>query len=142
MGKRHDAREKAVQFLFQCDFNSEDIDTALQDFWELHQLDDPYRAFAEKLIHGVIMRREELDERLKKYADNWDPKRMGAVDRNVMRMALFEMFYRSDIPPVVSINEAVDIAKSFSSYESGRFVNGILDRALNDLEKPQTDSEA
>jgi N utilization substance protein B len=73
---------------------------------------------------------------LQRYAENWDLKRMGAVDRNVMRVALFEMLHRTDIPPVVSINEAVDLAKELSSDESGRFVNGILDRARRDISRP------
>jgi transcription antitermination protein NusB len=91
------------------------------------------RLFAEPLIRGTIELREELDERIKKYAKNWDLKRMAVVDRNVLRLAIYEMFHRDDIPPIVSINEAVDIAKKFSTDDSGRFVNGILDKVKNDL---------
>ena len=94
------------------------------------------RLFAEPLIRGTIELREELDERIKKYAKNWDLKRMAVVDRNVLRLAIYEMFHRDDIPPIVSINEAVDIAKKFSTDDSGRFVNGILDKVKNDLMRP------
>ena len=125
---RHEAREWAVQFLFQRDFNDLDIDTSLADFWQEVGGDAAQRSFAEELIHGVESHRNELDQKLQKYAEHWSIKRMGAVDRNVMRVALFEMFHRNDIPPVVSINEAVDIAKALSNNASGKFVNGILDR--------------
>jgi len=84
----------------------------------------------------VIERRDELDERIRKYAKNWDLKRMATVDRNIMRLAIYEMLYRLDIPPVVSINEAVDIAKRYSTDDSGKFVNGILDQVRAELLRP------
>jgi N utilization substance protein B len=92
--------------------------------------------FAEPLIRGAIEKREELDEQICKYAENWDLKRMAAVDRNILRLAIYEMLHRDDIPPIVSINEAVDIAKKFSTHDSGKFVNGILDRVKGDLLRP------
>ena len=81
-------------------------------------------------------RRAVIDEHIVKYADNWDLPRIAAVDRNILRLAIYEMLYRDDIPPVVSINEAVDIAKKFSTSESGAFVNGILDRLKAELTRP------
>lgn len=146
MGGRHEAREWAVQVLFQWDLNRIDLDDAISGFWRLdpdpdedgggRSVEPRMKAFAEDLIRGVASHRDEIDARLKQYADNWDVHRMGAVDRNVMRVAIYEMLYCKDIPPVVSINEAVEIAKELSSMESGRFVNGILDRALKDLDRP------
>ncbi len=161
MGKRREARERAVQFLFQYDLNPpEKLEEALAHFWnsqraaaiaedkgkatwgEAVELPPPSveeaecRVFAEPLIHGVIQHREELDTKIRQYAKNWDLQRMAVVDRNVMRLAIFEMLYREDIPPVVSINEAVDIAKKFSTPESGKFVNGILDKVKGDLMRP------
>ncbi len=136
MTARHQARLLAAQFLFQRDFNTGDLDEALNDFWAGRTVPAAVRAFAEDLIRGVEECRAELDERLRAYAEHWDLERMGAVDRNVMRLALFEMRYREDIPPVVSINEAVELAKELSGFESGRFVNGILDRAARDLPRP------
>lgn len=137
MRGRRRARERAVQFLFQRDFNHEDLDAALARFWH-GQRPPPEneRTFVENLVRGVEERREELDAQLGRYAENWDVRRMGAVDRNVMRVALYEMLYRPDVPPVVSINEAVELAKAFGGVESGKFVNGILDRACKDLTRP------
>jgi len=94
------------------------------------------RLFAEPLIKGVLQQRDAIDEIIKKHCKNWDFHRIAAVDRNVMRLAIFEMLHREDIPPVVSINEAVDIAKKFSTEDSGKFVNGILDRVRGEILRP------
>mgnify|MGYP003572251395 CR=1 FL=1 len=112
------------------------MDIALQDFWQEKEPSTNEKTYAEEIIKGVVQRKEELDDRLSKYAKRWDSERMGAVDRTVMRVALFEMLYREDVPPVVSINEAVHFAKDFSSFQSGRFVNGVLDRIRQDLDRP------
>lgn len=136
MGMRRQAREWALQFLFQRDFDREDCQTALADFWQDKDASNRAKSYAEEIIYGVEARLPELDACIKKYADHWDVNRMGGVDRNVMRIALYEMTVRTDVPPVVSIDEAVEIAKRYSSNESGRFVNGILDRALRDLGRP------
>ena len=125
---RRETREWIIQFLFQLDFNPEPVDIALKDFWEKKEPSEHEKTYAEEIIKGVVQRKDELDDRLSQYAKRWDSERMGAVDRTVMRVALFEMLYRDDVPPVVSINEAVDIAKRFSTAESGKFVNGILDK--------------
>ena len=131
----------AVQFLFQRDFNHTDIREALEVFWSERTCSEKLHAFCEELIHGVEERKAELDAHLQRFADNWDLKRMGGVDRNVMRVALFEMLHRPDIPPVVSINEAIELAKELSSEESGKFVNGILDRIRKDLKRPARAAE-
>jgi N utilization substance protein B len=94
------------------------------------------RLFAEPLIRGALDHRDEADALIKKHAQNWDLHRMAAVDRNILRLAIYEMLYRDDIPPVVSINEAVDIAKKFSTQDSGKFVNGILDKVKGELLRP------
>jgi transcription antitermination protein NusB len=161
MGKRREARERAVQFLFQHDMNPpEDLEAALNHFWDSQraaaiaeekgmatwgqpiELPPPtaeeaaVRLFAEPLIRGALDHRDEADALIKKHAQNWDLHRMAAVDRNVLRLAIYEMLYRDDIPPVVSINEAVDIAKKFSTQDSGKFVNGILDKVKGELLRP------
>ena len=161
MGKRREARERAVQFLFQHDLNPpENLDEALGQFWvsqraaalaeekgkttwgEKHELpplsadEVAMQQFAEPLIRGAIEHREEADTLIRKYCKNWDLPRIAAVDRNILRLAIFEMLHRDDIPPVVSINEAVDIAKRFSTEDSGRFVNGILDSVKKELMRP------
>ena len=161
-GKRREARERAVQFLFQHDLNPpENLDAALEHFWNSQRMaaivdeksgkanwgekvelppptteDAAMRLFADPLIRGTLEQRDALDEIIKKHAKNWDLHRIAAVDRNIMRLAIFEMLHRDDIPPVVSINEAVDIAKKFSTEDSGKFVNGILDKVKGDLMRP------
>lgn len=161
MGKRREARERAVQFLFQHDLNPpDDIEQALNEFWESQraaaiaedkgkatwgqpvELPPPsageaeMRLFAEPLIRGTLEQRNAIDERIKKHVKNWELHRIAAVDRNILRLAIYEMLHREDIPPVVSINEAVDIAKKFSTPESGKFVNGILDQIKAELLRP------
>jgi len=161
MGKRREARERAVQFLFQHDLNPpQDLDEVLGEFWESQraaaiaedkgpatwgqplELPPPssgeaeVRLFAEPLIRGVIQYRGEIDEQIKKHVRNWELHRIAAVDRNILRLAIYEMLHREDIPPVVSINEAVDIAKKFSTHDSGKFVNGILDKIKAGLMRP------
>ncbi len=136
-GKRRIARELAVQFLYQFDISGGSLEEALPLFWQTQsEVAEDGRKFAEELIHGVVERRAAIDERIAKYTDNWDLPRIAAVDRNILRLAMYEMLFRDDIPPVVSINEAVDIAKKFSTRESGAFVNGILDRLKADLTRP------
>ena len=161
MGKRREARERAIQFLFQHDLNPpEDLEAALNHFWDTQRaaaiaedkggatwgqpLDLPppsadeaaVRLFAEPLIKGALQHRDESDELIKKFAKNWELHRIAAVDRNILRLAIFEMLHREDIPPVVSINEAVDIAKKFSTQDSGKFVNCILDKVKGELMRP------
>jgi transcription antitermination protein NusB len=161
MGIRREARERAVQFLFQNDLNRpESLDEALRLFWDSQRAaalaeekgaarwgetvelppptveDTAIQTFAEPLIRGTLEHEADLDTQIKKYAKNWDIHRMAVVDRNILRLAIYEMLFRDDIPPVVSINEAVDIAKRFSTEESGKFVNGILDKVKGDLLRP------
>jgi transcription antitermination protein NusB len=133
---RHEARLLAVQFLFQRDFNSDEFDRSIEEFWVLRKPRKRVREFATELILGVEEHRKEIDARLQGYAEHWGLDRMGAVDRNILRVGLYEMLYRADIPPVVSIDEAVDLAKEFNGVDSGRFVNGILDRARHDIPRP------
>jgi transcription antitermination factor NusB len=137
-GKRRHARELAVQFLYQYDLNGGgELGDALAMFWQTQtDIADTVRAFAEDLIRGCLAHREPIDEKLRKYTEHWELPRMAAVDRNILRLAIYEMTCRDDIPPVVSINEAVEIAKRYSTRESGAFVNGILDRLRADLPRP------
>ena len=136
MTNRRLSREWTVQFLFQNDFNPGELEPALREFWASRPAGRKARDFAEELIRGVLANLPKLDSLIQSYTDHWELKRMNAVDRNVIRMALYEMLFRPDIPPVVSVNEAVDLSKIFSSLESGKFVNGVLDRALKDLGRP------
>jgi N utilization substance protein B len=137
MGKRRDGREIAVQFLFQRDLNSKDAAEDAELFWELRPATPKARTFAQSLVEGVIAHQQEIDERIKRYCSNYDLHRLAAVDRNILRLGLYEMFFCNDIPPVVSINEAIEVAKKFGGEESARFINGVLDRAKLDLTRPE-----
>lgn len=137
MATRRDAREWAVQLLFQMDLNPpEDMRPALTHFWAQVEADAKARTYTEQLVRGVMSRRCELDDTIKAAVEHWDMERLAAIDRSVIRMAVYEMRHCLDVPPVVSINEAVDIAKYFGTADSGRFVNGVLDRICQGLDRP------
>ena len=130
MRKRTQAREFALQILYQVDITHDNCDAALDNFW-LHtedNIDGAIKNFTNDLVRGAVDNLEEIDSQITQYAANWQLKRMAVVDRNVLRISCYELLYRSDIPPKVSINEAVDLAKKFSGPEAGKFVNGILDK--------------
>ena len=137
MGLRRDGREAAVQFLYQVDTHKPaDVETALAEFWRQNEEPQNVRDFANDLLRGVLEKKVEIDAKIASLADNWDFGRLAVVDRNILRLALYEMLFRTEIPPVVSINEAIEIAKKFSTAESGKFVNGLLDRVKKDLLRP------
>lgn len=136
MATRRQARECVVQILFTLDLNKDKPENICRDYWKEHEAEDHFKTFVENHVKGVVAKLAEIDALMTKYAENWDIKRMGGIERNVMRMALYEMLYCDDIPPVVSINEAVDIAKYFSTKDSGKFVNGILDRIRKSIDRP------
>ena len=136
MGKRREGREAAIQFLFQHDVHAGKKPELEGDFWELRPSTANVREFSEALIKGVLANQEAIDERIRKYTANYELNRIAVVDRNVLRVAIYEMLFCNDVPPVVSINEAIEIAKKFGAEESGRFVNGILDRVKLDLSRP------
>ena len=136
MGKRRRAREAALQYNFWRDLQHGETPEQIDDFWELCPVKPNVREFAEPLIQGMVAHQEEIDERIRKYCENYNLNRISVVDRNVLRLAIYEMLYRDDIPPVVSINEAIELAKTFGGSESGKFVNGILDRVRKDLDRP------
>ena len=137
MTPRRTARIRAVQFLYQWGIRQQPPSREmLEDFWVLSPAGASARRFAEDLILGAIDHVSFLDERIEEYVENWQIERLAAVDRSILRVALYELFFRGEIPPVVSVNEAVELAKQLSSEESGRFVNGVLDRALRDVNRP------
>ena len=131
MGDRRQSRELALQALFFLDMNSSKDVAADVDAFCLENetaLTPTIRPFFMDLVQGVITAMDKIDPMLETYSKNWKVSRMPVVDRNIMRIAAFELLERPDIPPSVTINEAVDIAKKYSTRESGSFVNGILDR--------------
>ncbi len=136
MRRRTRAREIAVQFLYQLDLRGDEILELVHDYVEGESDNKDVRDFAIRLIQGSRRHQEETDSRLREVTRNWDLSRMATLDRNVLRMAVFELLHCPDIPPKVTINEAIDIGKKFSTANSGAFINGILDRVrLDELEK-------
>ncbi len=136
MGKRRKSRELALQALYQLDIVKEDPEALLQLFWENFSPQEEVKAFCSSLIEGAWRKREEIDELVKRNCENWRVERMAIVDRNILRVAVFELLYCSDIPYKVTLNEAIEMAKKFGSEDSGSFINGVLDRiAKQTLEK-------
>ncbi len=135
MGKRRQARECALQILFQHDFREIELRAALQAYWEEHDTPEEVRVFAEKLIEGVWRNRTELDTLIEKHSTNWRMDRMPAVDRNILRIATYELLFERDIAANITLNEAIEIAKRFGTEDSGSFVNGVLDPIAMSLEK-------
>ena len=158
MATRRQGREWALQMLFQADMNPGVVlDIAIPAFWRqqytcrLEESEDEdaatpsgkpvedyvapakIRQFTEALVRGVMGRLDELDERLTSYTRNWALHRMGSVERNVLRLAFYELLHCPEVPPPVVLNEAIDLAKYFSNADAGRFVNGILDRLNKDV---------
>lgn len=133
MSTRREAREWVVQILFQLDLNSQDnFDQVFPEFWKDKKPDRKLREFTESLVRDVRKNIIQIDELISRFAAHWELHRMAVIDRNVLRMAICEMML-GDTPHPVSINEAIDIAKYFNSTESGKFVNGILDRVRKEL---------
>lgn len=132
MGFRRKSRELALQVLFQADFcRSQDGQEVL--FPILDKSIPQVRSFAELLVKGVSRHRDEIDRIIGRYTEHWSPERMALIDRCVLQFSTFELLYLDEIPPKVTINEAIEIAKKYGNEDSGAFVNGILDHIHQDL---------
>jgi len=128
MGLRRLAREYALQILYAIDVCKLKVEEAQQSFWEGHKSGKKVLEFATALVEGTLKNLPQIDSLIIKHARNWDIHRMASIDRNILRQASFEILYLPDIPISVIINEAVELAKKYSTEESGKFVNGILDK--------------
>ena len=127
----------AVQFLYQWEANKPDeLLDGIHIFFTNQEKSRDYYAFGESLILGAIENISAIDEAISKHANNWKFDRIARVDLAVLRLALYELLFRDDIPPIVSINEAIDLGKTFSNLESKRFINGILDQVKNNIQRP------
>jgi N utilization substance protein B len=133
-GDRRRAREYALQILFQLDLCPEESAQALEVFWSTRKISDPIREYAERIVRGTREHREEIDRLLESQALHWRISRMPVVDRNILRMALYELIMESETPSIVVIDEAIEVAKRFGNDESGPFVNGILDAVRERLD--------
>lgn len=137
MSARRDNRIAAMQFLYQWSLNqSEDLPGELRLFFKGQEQPRDYYAFAEELIHGTIEHLDEVDAIIRSYLQNWDFGRIAHIDLAILRLAIYEMLKRRDIPPIVSINEAIDLSKTFSIPDAKRFINGILDQYKLTLDRP------
>lgn len=130
MGDRRQSRELALQALFYFDMDKSDPKEALSAFCDTHHesLTDAVKPFFLDLVNGVLEHKGKIDDLLNTYSKNWKISRMPVVDRNIMRVATFELMMRADIPGSVTINEAVELGKKFGTRDSGSFINGVLDR--------------
>jgi transcription antitermination factor NusB len=132
MRRRTLAREHALKILYQFDITKRPLEAVVEDYWKSDDTKDindtEIIGYAATLSKGVNGKLQEIDDKISEYATNWQLKRMAVIDRNVMRLGLFELKYSTDIPPKVAINEAVELAKKYGDLESSKFVNGILDK--------------
>ncbi len=132
--QRRDGRVAALQYLFSWSLNSPaNLMEDLRLFFENQEHPREHYAFGEELIHGTLQNVADIDARIKGLAHNWEFERIAKIDLAILRLAMYEMIFRKDIPPVVSINEAIDLSKQFSNTDAKRFINGILDRLKDQL---------
>lgn len=136
MRKRSRARELALQILYQVDLRGPEVVADVQEMLSRERRDEEVVAYAMTLVAGTLERRDEIDRRIADTAEHWDLPRMAVVDRNVIRMATWELLVDEEAaPPKVVLNEAIELGKRYSTGQSGAFINGILDRILRTLEE-------
>src|SRR5215475_1398766 len=137
MGARRKARICALQMLFQYDIAQPRVDQLTNSYWEAFgdDMGNVAREFSNDLALGAIARLDEIDDLIRRRAEHWRIQRMAVVDRNILRLAIYEFLYESDTPRTVIINEALEIARKFSTFEATQFINGILDAIKHDLEE-------
>jgi transcription antitermination protein NusB len=135
MGARRRARECALQMLFSYDVARPSVEELIETYWgEMAEASDEVRSFANELVIGTITHLNEIDERIRLRTENWRIVRMAIVDRNLLRMAIYEFIYQSATPKTVAINEALEIARRFSTSDATQFINGLLDAIKRDLD--------
>lgn len=142
MGTRRQARELAMQALFSMDMSCSFSEQELDDYCRSFPPGKRFHEFFEHLVNGVLKNRAHIDQVIERYSSNWKIRRMACVDRNILRIAVFELLYCEDIPAKVTINEAIDIGKRFGAPESGAFINGILDSIRMAIDKKQLQAVA
>ena len=138
MRKRTKAREYALKILYAIDIAKENAEKCIEGFWQNNEEnDEEVKKFTNLIVRGVSENLAAIDKIVSSYATNWELNRMAVVDRNILRFATYELLFTEDIPPKVSINEAIDIAKKYGDRDSGKFVNGVLDK-INKTECKKT----
>ena len=142
MGIRRKSREFALQVLYQLNISKQDPLTALAQFREHFLSDGEADAFQKRLVLGVLEHCSELDRLIERYSENWRLDRINLIERNILRMAIFELLFCEEIPPKVTINEAIDLGKRYGSEDSGSFINGILDRIQHEVVRKPIDPKS
>jgi len=142
MSLRRRAREIALQVLYQLDIDRGDIQEVLDLYWENFRPPQKAREFGQRLIEGVRQSQSQIDRLIEENSENWTLKRMAMVDRNILRLATFELLFCPDIPFKVTLNEAVELAKKFGADDSSAFINGILDKIHSLLASAPNDGQA
>ncbi len=133
MGARTTAREAALQLLYAVESAGESQEHVIREFWRETPGDPEGRKYADALVSGICENRSAIDARISAASENWRVERMTPVDRNLLRIGVYELAYVDDVPRAVAIDEAVEIAKKFGTEESSKFINGVLERVANDL---------
>ena len=142
MGIRRKSREFALQVLYQLNISKQDPLTALTQFREHFLSNGETDAFQKRLVLGVLEHCSELDRLIERYSENWRLDRINLIERNILRMAIFELLFCEEIPPKVTINEAIDLGKRYGSEDSGSFINGILDRIQHEVVRKPIDPKS
>jgi N utilization substance protein B len=140
MGNRRKAREIALQVLFQLDVSQVDVREGIDLYWDNFDAPESARDFSTQLIAGTMDSLEDIDNLIKSCSENWSLDRMSKVDRNILRLAVYELVFCRDIPPKVALNEAIDLGKEYGSENSGSFINGILDALYTKLRRDDNDN--
>lgn len=135
MGRRRKAREHTLRVLFQLEFGNTEPEKAVAQYWENRRTLEEIKEYSRWLTKGIIEHQPEVDKLIQSFSKNWRLSRMALVDRNILRMAVFELLYETSVAPAIIINEAIEIAKKYSGEEAAVFVNGILDAVQKNLKK-------
>jgi N utilization substance protein B len=144
MGRRRKAREETLRILFRLEFENKQIAKTLNQYWESKKTSEEIKEYSTWLVNGIITDQAKIDNIIQQVSKHWRISRMALVDRNILRMAVFELLYEENIAPAIVINEAIEIAKKYSGDEAATFVNGILDairKNLKDIKKSLKEKE-
>jgi len=137
MGKRRRARESTIQILFQLEFDDPFPEQIIEGYWQNRKVPKEIVEYGTWLVKGIINHKDEIDKIVQSVSEHWRISRMAVVDRNILRLAVFEFLYEKDLDQAIVINEAIEIAKKYSSDQSSMFINGVLDAIKERLSKPE-----
>jgi len=144
MGQRRKAREEALRILFRLEFENSQAEKTLNQYWENKKASEEIKEYSNWLVNGIISNQSKIDNIIQQVSEHWRISRMALVDRNILRMAVFELLYEENVAPAIVINEAIEIAKKYSGDEAATFVNGVLDairKSLKDIKKSLKERE-